>query len=173
MQAVVRGIDALIGALGKTAAWLTLAMVLVTTVIVVMQFFFNKNSIALQESVMYMHATVFMIGAAYALQRDDHVRVDVLYRNFSPRKKALTNIVGTLFFLLPVAVLILWFSWADAARSWAVLEKSTQPGGLPYVYLLKSLMPLFAGLLILQGVAELLRNILILSGKVVLAEEAQ
>ncbi|UJF24122.1 TRAP transporter small permease subunit [Suttonella sp. R2A3] len=173
MQIIVRTIDAVIGALGKAVAWLTLAMVLVTTVIVTMQFFFNKNSIALQESVMYMHATVFMIGVAYALQRDDHVRVDVLYRNFSPRKKALVNTFGTLCFLLPFAVLILWFSWGDAERAWAVMEKSTQPGGLPFVYLLKSLMPLFAILLIVQGFAELLRNLLIFSGKVVLAEEAE
>lgn len=172
MEAIVRLIDAVVGFLGKTVAWLLFGVVLVTTVVVVMQYF-GENSIAMQESVSYMHAAVFMIGAAYTLQLDGHVRVDVFYRAFSPRKKAVVNIIGTLLFLFPVAVIILYYSWGDVSRSWAVMEKSNQPGGLPYIYLLKSLMPLFAVLLILQGFAELLRNILILQGRVVLSEEAE
>ena len=172
METIVRLIDAVVGFLGKAVAWLLFSVVLVTTVVVIMQLF-GRNSIAMQESVTYMHAAVFMIGAAYTLQIDGHVRVDVFYREFSPRKKAVVNIIGAFLFLFPVAGIILYYSWGDVTRSWAVLETSNQPGGLPYIYLLKSLMPTFAILLILQGVAEVLRNILILQGRIVLPEEAK
>lgn len=172
MEALLRLIDAWIGFLGKAVAWLLFGVVLVTTTVVIMQLF-GENSIAMQESVTYMHAAVFMIGAAYTLQMDGHVRVDVFYRTFSPRKKAVVNIIGALLFLFPVAGIILYFSWGDVMRSWSVLETSNQPGGLPYIYILKSLMPTFSVLLILQGLAEVLRNILILQGKVVLPEEAE
>lgn len=172
MQATVRIIDALIGFIGRAVAWLLFGVVLVTVAIVTMQLF-NHNSIAMQESVMYMHATVFMLGIAYALQLNEHVRVDVFYRGFAPRKKAVVNILGTLLFLFPLAAVVLWYSWGDVTRSWSVWESSTQPGGLPLVYLLKSLIPTFALLLLLQGIAELLRNILIFQGKVLLPEEAE
>ena len=172
METIVRLIDTVVGLLGKVVAWLLFGVVLVTTVVVIMQLF-GHNSIAMQESVTYMHAAVFMIGAAYTLQIDGHVRVDVFYRNFSPRKKAVVNMIGAFLFLFPVAGIILYYSWSDVMRSWAVMETSNQPGGLPYIYILKSLMPTFAVLLILQGMAEVLRNILILQGKIVLPEEAE
>lgn len=167
MQAVIRIIDGVNAVIGKVAAWLTLAIVLLTTVLVVARYGFNWNSIALQELVMYLHAAVFMLGAAWTLQKDGHVRVDIAYRGFSSRGKAVANIIGTLFFLFPFFLLILYFSWGYMLKSWAVHEGSTQAGGLPYVYVLKSLMPAFAVLMLLQGVAELLRNILILCGKIV------
>lgn len=172
MEATVRAIDALVGFLGKTVAWLLFGVVFVTTIVVMMQLF-GRNSIAMQESVTYMHAAVFMIGAAYTMQINGHVRVDVFYREFSPHKKAIVNIFGTFVFLFPVAGVILFYSWGDVTRSWVVMETSTQPGGLPYIYLLKSLMPAFAILLLIQGVGEVLRNILVLQGKVVLPEEVE
>lgn len=171
MKAVIRTIDFLSAAVGKSAAWLTLAIVLLTTYLVIGRYVLRTNSIALQELVVYMHAAVFMLGAAYALQRDEHVRVDVFYRGAAPRNKAIVNIVGTLFFLLPFATLVLWFSWRYAGNAWQVREASSNAGGLPYVYWLKTLIPVFAAMLIVQGIAELLRNILILAGKIVPAQE--
>lgn len=171
MDGLVRAIDALSAFIGKAAAWLTLAMVLLTTYLVVSRYVLRDNSIALQELVLYMHAAVFMLGASWALQRDEHVRVDVFYRNASPRGKAVVNIIGTLLFLLPFALTILYFSWSYAANAWRYHEGSMQAGGLPYVYVLKTLIPLFAGLLIVQGIAELLRNILILQGRIVPVQE--
>lgn len=172
MAGILRLIDAFSAWIGKAAAWLTLAMVLLTTYLVVGRYVLRDNSIALQELVLYMHAAVFMLGASWALQRDEHVRVDVFYRNASVRSKALVNIAGTLLFLLPFAVTVLYFSWGYAASAWRYREGSMQPGGLPYVYVLKTFIPLFAGLLIMQGIGELLRNILILRGKIIPAQEA-
>ncbi len=171
MHRTVRAIDRFTAIIGKTAAWLTLAMVLLTTYLVVMRYVFSVNSIAMQELVTYMHATVFMLGAAYVLQTDSHVRVDIFYRGFTPRRKALANIFGTLFLLLPFALLFLFYSWHYAASSWRYHEGSAQAGGLPYVYWLKTLLPAFSLLMILQSIAELLRNILNLSGKIVVREE--
>lgn len=171
MDGLVRAIDALSAFIGKAVAWLTLAMVLLTTYLVVSRYVLRENSIALQELVLYMHAAVFMLGASWALQRDEHVRVDVFYRNASARNKAIVNIIGTLLFLLPFAATILYFSFGYAANAWRYHEGSMQAGGLPYVYVLKTLIPLFAGLLIMQGVAELLRNILILQGRIVPVQE--
>lgn len=171
MESVVRLVDALNAWVGKVIAWLTLAMVLLTAYLVVMRYLFNENSIAMQEAVMYMFAAVFMLGAAYTLQLDEHVRVDVLYRNFSPRAKAWANIFGTLFFLLPFAGLVLWFSWDYAADAWRYKEGSPQAGGLPYVYVLKMVIPITAIMLLLQGIAEILRNILSLKGIVVMPQE--
>lgn len=171
MNALLRGIDGLSVFVGKAVAWLTLAMVLLTTYLVIGRYVLRTNSIALQELVVYMHAAVFMLGAAWALQRDEHVRVDVFYRNASPRTKAIVNILGTVLFLLPFAATILYFSFGYAANAWRYREGSMQAGGLPYVYVLKTLIPLFAGLLIMQGIAELLRNILVLKGRIVPARE--
>lgn len=171
MKRLIRTIDAFSALLGKSAAWLTLAIILLTTYLVVGRYVLRTNSIALQELVVYMHAAVFMLGAAYTLQRDEHVRVDVFYRNAAPRNKAIINIIGTVLFLLPFSAIILWFSWRYAMNSWQVREASSNAGGLPYVYLLKTLIPVFAATLIMQAVAELCRNILILSGKIVPREE--
>lgn len=166
MLAIIRVIDALTAVIGKTASWLTLMMIVVTSGLVIARYGFNKYSIPVQESVQYMHAAVFLLGAAWALQADGHVRVDIFYRGFSPRKKALANIFGTLLFLFPFFIMMLYFSWGYMLQSWQGHENSSQAGGLPYVYVLKTLMPLFAGLMLLQGAAELLRNILILCGKI-------
>lgn len=165
MKGIIQIIDEFSVAVGKASAWLTLAMILITTYLVIMRYAFNVTSIPLQELVMYMHTSVFMLGAAYALQTDQHVRVDVVYRGLSSRNQALMNIIGTILFLLPFTILIGYYGWSYAASAWKYREGSTQPGGLPYVYLLKSLLPLFAGMMFLQGIAELLRNILIMKGK--------
>jgi TRAP-type mannitol/chloroaromatic compound transport system permease small subunit len=127
-----------------------------------MRYGFGQGMTALQESVNYLHGTVFMLGAAYTLKHGGHVRVDIFYHRYSARTKAWVDSIGCIVFLLPLCGLILISSWDFAANAWAIRETSVEPGGLPFVYLLKSLLPLMAINLALQGLAELLRNALVL-----------
>jgi TRAP-type mannitol/chloroaromatic compound transport system permease small subunit len=138
---------------GRLMAWLTLAMVIVTFSVVVLRYLFDLGSIALQESITTMHALVFMLGAAYTLRHEGHVRVDIFYRRFGERGRAWVDLLGVLLLLLPVTLFIIWISWEYVAASWSLLEGSRETGGLPGVYLLKSVIPLMALLLLLQGVA--------------------
>lgn len=156
---------------GRLIAWLTLAMVLVTFTIVVMRYVFNVGNVALQESVIYMHSFVFLLGAAYTLKHDGHVRVDIFYRPMGEKGKAVINLVGTLLLLIPVSLFIFYISWEYVATSWSLLETSQEAGGLPFRYLLKSALLLMPALMLLQGLAELLRSVLVLTGKTHLVQE--
>lgn len=149
---------------GRGIAWLTLLMVLCQFAIVVLRYAFNTGWIAMQESILFMHALVFMLGAAYTLKQDGHVRVDIFYRKLGARGKAWVDLLGTLILLLPVNLFIFWVSWDYVASSWALLEGSREAGGLPGVFLLKSTMLLMACLLVLQGLAMLARNLCTILG---------
>ena len=140
-------------------AWLTLAMVLITFFVVVARKFFNWGSIALQESIVYLHAAVFLLGAAYTLKHAAHVRVDLFYRDMSASRKAIVDILGLLLFAIPFCAFLLWISWDYVAAAWSLREGSREAGGLPFVYLLKTLIPVTAVLLLVQGISELLRAI--------------
>lgn len=146
--------------IGRSVAWLTLVMVLVTFAIVVLRYLFDLGWIWLQESVTWMHAAVFLLGAAYTLARDDHVRVDVFYREAGERRRALTNLLGCVLFLAPVAVFLGWGSLDYVTASWEIREGSREAGGLPYptVSLVKSLIPLTALLLLLQAIVLGIRS---------------
>lgn len=159
MKRIADAIDALNEWIGRGVAWCTLAMVLITFAVVVLRHVFHAGSIAMQESVTYLHAIMFMLGIAYTLKHDAHVRVDVFYRGWSERRRALANMIGTLLFLLPVAALIFLVSLGYVGDAWAVRETSREPGGLPWVYLLKTVIPVTAVLIALQGVAMLLRSV--------------
>lgn len=159
MQRTIRILESISELVGRSVSWLTILMVLTTFTVVLLRYGFGIGSIKLQESVNWMHAAVFLLGAGYTLRHDEHVRVDVFYRNFSPRTQAWVNLLGTLCLLLPVAGLMLWSSWDYVLQSWRVGEASDQVGGLPGLYLLKSIIPLTAILLMVQGVALLLRHI--------------
>ncbi|MBT3622575.1 MAG: TRAP transporter small permease subunit [Gammaproteobacteria bacterium] len=148
---------------GKAIAWLTLVMVVITCVVVAARYLFNFGSIGLQESVMYMHGTVFMLGIAFTLKEQGHVRVDVLYEKFPPRVKIYIDIAGHLLFLIPFSIFILWTSVEYVSFSWSLRESSGQPGGLPAVYLVKGLIPTMAILLLLQGISEILKGVLLLT----------
>ena len=152
-------IDSINEHIGKTISWLTLFMVLVMFGIVVMRYVFNEGSIAVQESVMYMHALVFMLGAAFTLKRDGHVRVDIFYNRMSNRGKSLVNLLGNLLLLLPVCIFIFWSSWDYVIEAWRIKESSREAGGLPWIYLLKTSILIMATLLILQAFANMLRDI--------------
>ena len=154
-------IDRLSNATGKFVAWLTLLMVIVTCIIVVMRYVFDAGLIWMQESVIWMHGTVFMIGAAYTLLHEDHVRVDVFYRAMSERRRAWVDLIGVVVFLLPLCILLAVRSYDFAAFSWSIHEASRESGGLPYplVSILKSVlvvMPIAVGL---QGISLLLRSV--------------
>ncbi len=157
LRSVVHFIDAFTDRSGRLLAWLALLMALLTAAIVVMRYGFNTGSILAQELVTYMHGSLFMLGAAFALKQGAHVRVDIFYRNFSPRAQAWINSLGGIVFLLPLCIFIGAVSWSYVSESWAIMETSPEPGGIPAVFLLKTLIPLMALNLALQGLAETLR----------------
>ena len=148
---------------GQVLSWLSLAMMALLSLVVLLRYGFDIGATAMNESVTYLHGTVFMLGAAYTLKHDGHVRVDIFYRNFSARTKAWVNSVGGIVFLLPLCAYIFYISWDFVQQSWHIGEVSTEPGGIPAVFLLKSLIPLMAINLSLQAVAEVLRNALMLT----------
>ena len=150
---------------GRMVSWLTLATVLVTLAVVILRYLFDMGSIALQESVTYLHASVFMLGAAYTLKHDGHVRVDIFYQQRSPRLRAWTNLLGTLLLLMPVCILIFVSSIDYVASAWAIQEGSREAGGLDGVYLLKTIIPLMAVLLFLQGCSIVLRSLFTIAGR--------
>lgn len=157
----VKLLDRISIATGRLAAWLTLVMVVVTFVIVVMRYVFDAGAVWLQESVVWMHAVVFMIGAAYTLQQEEHVRVDIFYRNMRSRNRALVDLLGVLLFLLPVCAFLMIKAWDFVAVSWQLREASRESGGLPYPFvpLLKSVLLVMPLALALQGVSMLLRAV--------------
>ncbi len=149
---------------GRVVSWCVLAMVLLTFLVVVLRYVFDTGWIALQESVSYLHSLVFLLGAAYTLKHDAHVRVDIFYSRYSERTKAWVELLGHLFILIPVMLFIAWISWPYISDAWAVKESSRDAGGLPGVYLLKSLILLMAGLLIIQALVLVVRAGLKLGG---------
>ena len=160
-------IDTLSTAIGRAVAWCLLFMVLAEFALVLMRYVLGVGSIWLQESVIYAHGALFMLAAAWTLAADGHVRVDIFYADAAPRTKALVDLLGALLLLLPFALTLLFLSWGYAGRSWMILERSRETSGIPAVFLLKSLIPLFAALLALQGLAQALRAALVLAGAAV------
>jgi TRAP-type mannitol/chloroaromatic compound transport system permease small subunit len=161
---IVNAIDRLSEVVGRLVSWLTLVMVVVTFVIVLLRYLFNLNWIALQESVLYMHALIFMLGAAYTLRHAGHVRIDIFYRRFGRRGQAMVDLLGTLLLLIPVCSHILYVSWDYVATSWSLYEGSREAGGLPGIFLIKSAIIVMAAGLLLQGVAEGLKALATLAG---------
>jgi len=140
---------------GKTVAWLTIAMVLLTFTIVVLRYGFNLGWIWLQESLTYIHVLVFTVVAAWTLQQDGHVRVDIFYARMAPAKRALVDLLGSVLFLVPFCIFILVISWPYVANSWKLLESSREAGGLPLVFLLKSLIMVMPLLLLCQAIINI------------------
>lgn len=158
-------IDNFSDACGRAIAWLTLGMVLTQFAVVVLRYAFETGWIAMQESILFMHGLVFLLGAAYTLRHDGHVRVDIFYRHLSHRGQALVDVLGTLFLLLPVCAYIFLASFDYVTESWGLFEGSREAGGLPGVFLLKTSILLMAVLFSLQGLSLLLRNLLTLFGE--------
>ena len=159
------GIDRLNGAIGRAASWCALAVVLIGFAVVLMRYVLGVGSIWLQESILYFHAALFLLAAAWTLQAGGHVRVDVFYAEARPRTRAWIDLVGALILLLPFALVLIRLSVPYAERSWAVLERSQEASGLPLVFLLKTMIPAFAALMTLQGVAQAIRAAAVLSNR--------
>lgn len=158
-------VDGLNERVGRTLAWLTLGMVLLQFVVVVMRYVFGIGSVIAQEAIVYMHATVFLAGAAYTLLHNGHVRCDIFYSDATPRTRAIVDLIGVFLFLLPMCILIFWVSWPYVANAWSVLEGSPEGRlGIPAVFLLKTVILVFAALLALQAISLAIHAVLRLAG---------
>ena len=164
LAATVRSIDRLNDAIGRAVSWLCLALAITTGAVVVLRYVFSIGFVWLQESYVWMHAIIFMVGAAYTLLHDGHVRVDVFYRRASRRYQAWVNLLGSLLLLLPTVLIVGYMSLGYVHDSWMRLEASREAGGLPGLFLLKTVIPIFCGLLALQGLALAGRSLLVLNG---------
>jgi TRAP-type mannitol/chloroaromatic compound transport system permease small subunit len=162
LETIADRIDGVNAAVGRGAAWLALVVVLLQFVLVVARYIFSLGSIWLTETVLYAHAALFLLAAAWTLQLGGHVRVDIFYADAKPRTRAWIDLIGALLLLLPFMAVLLWLSWPYAARSWAILERSQEASGLPLVFVLKTLIPLFAAMMALQGVAQAARAVVVL-----------
>lgn len=150
-------IDRLTTAIGRAVAWLALGVVLLQFALVIARYVFSLGSIWLSETVIYLHAAMFMGAAAWTLRAGGHVRVDVFYAHASKRTQALVDLFGAALLLLPFALVLLWLSVPYAARSWAILERSQESSGLPLVYALKTVIPAFSVLMALQGFSQAIK----------------
>ena len=159
---LIENLDRINIAAGRYVRWFALAMLLIQFAIVVLRYVFGISFIFLNESVLYLHAGLFMLGAGYTLLIDSHVRVDIFYARLNKRQKSIINIAGYLFLLLPSMTVLLFYSWPSVTRSWSIFEGPISVGGIPASFLLKTLIPLFCLLLIVQGCANLLREYLLL-----------
>jgi TRAP-type mannitol/chloroaromatic compound transport system permease small subunit len=161
---LIEYIDRFTDGMGRVIAWLMLVMVLATLLVVALRYALDQGAIVLQETVMYLHGLAFMLGIPYALKENAHVRVDIIYARLNLRKRAAVDLAGHLLFLIPLSVFILVYSWSYVGSAWRIMEGSAEVGGVPAVFLLKTLIPLMASLLLLQGIAEILRNLTVLKG---------
>ena len=152
-------IDRLNTQIGRAAAWVVLVVVLLQFALVVARYLFGLGSLWLSETVIYAHATLFLLAGAWTLSVGAHVRVDIFYADASLRAKAVIDLIGALLLLLPFSLVLLWLSWPYVERSWAILEHSQEASGLPLVFALKTLIPLFAVLMALQGLAQAIRAV--------------
>ncbi len=158
-------IEKIVRSAGRMSIFLILAMAAIQFTTVILRYVFGVNLIAMQESVTYLHGAVFLLAGGYALLTDDHVRVDIFYRDASPRRKALTDLAGTYLFLLPFCFVALWAAAPYVANSWAVREGSVEQSGIRGVYLLKTLIPIYLTLLALAGFVAAARAAKTLAGK--------
>ncbi|MEZ5558518.1 MAG: TRAP transporter small permease subunit [Pseudomonadales bacterium] len=166
MQLLIAWIDRFTSALAGLLRWLMLLMVIDMLAVVVLRYAVGEGSIVLQESVLYLHAVAFMLGIPYALRENAHVRVDLLHARLGARGRALVDLIGHVLLLLPVSCALVLTSTSYVANAWRILEGSPEVGGIPAVFLLKTLIPVLGGCLALQGLAECGRCLLILRGAV-------
>ena len=170
LLALVRAIDRINGGVGRAVKWLVLFATLISAGNAVMRYGFDLSSNAWLELQWYLFAALFLLGAGYTLQHNGHVRIDVLYGRFSHRTRAWVDLVGGLLFLLPMAGLIGWLGWHTFLASWQIGETSPDAGGL-LRWPIKLVIPVGFGLLFLQGLAEILKRVAFLAGRLALSEE--
>lgn len=166
LDKISRTIDAFSERTGHVVAWLVLLLALVIGYDVAMRSLFQIGSVALQELEWHLFALIFLLGAAYTLKQDEHVCVDIIYssKRLSDRQRAWIDVFGTLFFLFPFCSLVIVSSLPFVESAFVMQEGSSDAGGLPFRYLLKAVIPLGFALVMLQGVAKLLRAICVVTG---------
>ena len=161
----ILAIDAFNALIGKAAAWVMLPVVFICFVVVVQRYLFGIGHVWLQELFIWLHGAAFMLAAGFALGTGSHVRVDVFYNHAAPRTKAWINIFGVVFLLFVMCFTLLWLSYPQIRTSWRLGERSISMSGLQYAYVLKTFIPIFCVVVILQGISMLARNILVLRGR--------
>lgn len=159
LNAVIDKIDGFTLITGRAVAWLSFLMMFIMCTIVLLRYGFSYTNVAIQETALYLHTTVFMIGAAFTLQQEGHVRVDIFYQKMSVKWQAIVNIIGVCCLLIPTCVFLFIISFEYVIDSWEIKERSSEVGGLPLVYLLKSLLLVLPSLLGIQGVSQLLKAV--------------
>ena len=160
LQPWAKAIDKFNELIGHAVAWAVVVMTLIVIYDVSMRFLFQMGSVMLQELEWHLFGLVFLLGAAYTLQQEGHVRVEVIYQKLSDRQQAIINIIGNVLFLAPLCIVVILSSWPFIANSFAYAETSPDPGGLPYRWLIKSAIPTGFFLLLLQALADTLRLLL-------------
>ena len=152
---------------GMLVSWLVLAMVLLVSYDVAMRYFFQSGSVALQEMEWHLFSLIFLIGAAYTLKHDDHVRLDLFYKSkfMDDRRRAWIDLFGSIFLLIPFCILIILSAWPFVYQSYIHLAGSPDHGGLPYRWILKASIPLGFTFLLLQGVSDIVKNLSTVLGK--------
>jgi len=173
LQPVVNALSAFTHQSGVISRWLAVFMVIATSLVVALRYLFDYSSIGLQETVMYLHASLFMLGAAYTWQQNGHVRVDIFYQKFSPLKQRTVDVAGTLLLLIPTCLFLLWSSWEYVNTAWAIGEKSQEAGGLPFVYLLKTLILLMPIMMLVQALNFLLQQLPGMTNPVAIEESTE
>ncbi len=153
MQRVLNWIDSLTEKTGQAVSWLSTALVLVVCYDVFSRYLLNSSRVAVQEMEWHLFAALFLLAMAYGLKHNRHVRVDVFYNRLAPRTQMLINFWGTVLFLIPFSLVIIWASGKFVWASFSIRETSPDPGGLPARYVLKAVIPLSFTLLLLQGIA--------------------
>jgi TRAP-type mannitol/chloroaromatic compound transport system permease small subunit len=164
LMSLARIIDTINGWIGRGVAWVSLGLVLVVFTDVVMRYLFNISFVFTQELEWHLFAFIFLIGAGYTLLQDGHVRVDIIYQRLTAKGRAWINLIGVLFFLFPGCIMIILTSWNFAENSYAMMEGSPDPGGIPYRYVVKGLIPFGFSLLCLQGLSLGIHSLLQLLG---------
>lgn len=164
MERLAGALERVNSLIGNILCWVALAMLLLQFVIVLLRYVFGYSYIFLDEGVLYFHASLFMLGAGYTFLVNAHVRVDIFYAKCTERTQAWIDLFGHLFLLSPALVLLIWFSWPSVRGSWAIMEGPISVGGIPASYLLKTLIPAYCVLLLIQGIAAFIRDVVTLKG---------
>lgn len=164
LKAVVSAIDRLNERVGRAVSWLVIAMVFTTFTVAVLRYGFNVGWVWMQESYVWMHGIIFMVAVGYTFLHDGHVRIDIVYASLNIRGRALINLLGVIFLLLPSLAVICWGTLPYVLLSWQRLETSREAGGLPGLFLWKTSMLIFIILLGLQGIALAIRSYMVLRG---------
>ena len=164
MLAMADRIDRTNAAVGRATAWAALLVVILQFTVVLLRYVFGQGSIWLTEGIVYSQGVLIMLAAAWTLREGGHVRVDVFYEKASERTRAWIDLAGALLLLLPFMLVLLWFALPYVSRSWAILERSRETSGIPAVFLLKTLIPLFSLLMLLQGISQAIRAAHVLRG---------